>query len=264
MSENKTRPKLTTGGGIIPTEMPRTAGIKHELDMWALISGFPVNLRYVLRFSTSRCIRPENVAEHSYYVCLYSFAIADWALRNDRVKFPELPDLQKLTAQQRDILSSLQKESFLTEVLTKATVHDLEEARSGDIHRPFKYSTPQLKGALDAAADAAFQQVVEQLFPFDDITKKGPCNFWLKLWSEAKNYSQPGLIVRFADYLSVLSYVLQEGPDATNRLCLDSMEGQFRELSDDKNYEFIRPLVDAAARLSKEVFIARRQAVNPG
>lgn len=250
------------GGGIIPTRMPSTPGLRTELDVWAMISGFPTNLRYVTRFSCSRCLRPENVAEHSWFVVFYSLLIADWCVRNDRIEFPSLnleggPDAAEVLANQQ--------QAFLGVVLAQATIHDVEEARSGDIHRPFKYSTPELKAALDASADVAAQQVFGQLYPLEDVADDGSSPLrWLHLWSRAKDKSTyAGLIVRFADYLSVLSYVIQEGPDAVYRLCLDTMEGQFSEMEADR-YDFIRPLVDAAARLSKDVFHARRQAVNPG
>src|SRR5436190_496652 len=107
----------------------------HKLDLREMLHGWPTNLRYVNRYSTSRCVRPENVAEHVAFVVLYTAMITSWVLQNDR-KPADAPHIDAV---------------LMADALMKATVHDLEECRTGDIHRPFKYSHPDLKKAIDNA-----------------------------------------------------------------------------------------------------------------
>lgn len=218
------------------------------LNLREAIAGLPINLRYVNRFSTSRCIRPENVAEHSYYVCLYGWMLVRVAIQNLEL----LPESARALTQ---------------EVLEKAVLHDIEECRTGDIHRPFKYSHPELKQALDQAADIAVEQICERLF-----TPEGPDHprRLVYVWKTSKDDSLSGKILRLADFLSVLSFVMQEGADAPKRLCLETMRehfGQFwHEEWDEQGcvrigraqpgFEWCEAELQVAANLMREVFNA--------
>lgn len=215
--------------------MSETCEIK--LSIRELCVGYPVNLRYVNRFSTSRCLRPENVAEHSFFVVFYALAIADWFVETQ-------------------LLGRDQALSLLESTLRKATLHDLEECRTGDIHRPFKYSTASLKQSLDDAAEIASHQIVKRIWPDSMMAVS-----WQMQWSDSKDNSLAGRIVRFADYLSVLSFVMQEGPGASERLCLDSMMEHFLQFDQSKEFDFIRPLVSQAAELTAELFPSLRGTI---
>ena len=195
-----------------------------KLDLRALLQGSPCNLRHVRRFSTSRCHWPENVAEHSFYVCLYTLAICEWCQDSCVVK----PDAGG--------------------ALVRAVLHDMEEARSGDVVRPFKYSEPELKSNLDAAAAIACGQVMDELWGKDSLNA---CT-WASTWACSKDDTQEGWIVRFADFLSVLSFALQEGQGAPVRLSLDTLRAAFDRFVC-YQCDFIRPLVDEAGSLVKEV-----------
>lgn len=200
-----------------------------KLSIRELVAGWPCSWRYVNRYSTSRCVRPENVAEHTAFVCLYAAAIVKWVVYNRRNLEPAV--------------------NLIAAVMTRAAVHDLEECRTGDIHRPFKYSDPALKGHLDRASGLAMKQIVDRIFPGE---RRGLRDEFYELWSGAKE-GEAGRIVRFADYLSVVSFVAQEGRDAPERLCLDTMRASLNEFTGGREYDFIRELVQEAEVLTQEV-----------
>jgi hypothetical protein len=50
-------------------------------DLEQLLVGDVNRLRYINRFGTALTLHKENVAEHSFYVVLYSFFIAEWVLQ---------------------------------------------------------------------------------------------------------------------------------------------------------------------------------------
>lgn len=202
------------------------------------LCGVPINLRWVRRFSTSRCHHPENVAEHSYYVCFYSWMLAQVAISRECMDERESCQLMRVT-------------------LEKAVLHDVEECRTGDIHRPFKYSHSALKQALDSAAEIAMEQITERLFIQDELGE----NF-KSVWRFAKDHSLEGRIVRLADFLSVLSFVMQEGKDAPKRLCLDTMVDHWGHFWDKANgkaaqgFELFEPELRSVSHMMQEVFSA--------
>lgn len=235
-----------------------------ELNIREMLNGNPSRLRYVFRFSTSRVNRPETVAEHSYYVAFYCLLIGRWVEENR---------CQYLYRQGQGVLegelgSIHNTSSFTANLLQRALLHDLEEARSGDFPRPFKRSSPQLEAMLGEASLHAFRQVMSALgnIHLDDADKVGPdittakasvwkeyCNCWL----EAKDPSPQGLILEFADFLAVLSFLMGEGLGSGNHSIQEhvaDMDTYFEKFSCSPEYDFIRPLIDQAAVLMKEVF----------
>ncbi len=85
------------------------------------------------RFSSFPVQRVENVAEHLFWVAMYSHLISvdlnyrrNTELRKGETTIPFVDH---------------------AEVLQKALIHDLPEAKSGDIQRAYKYSIPELKTA---------------------------------------------------------------------------------------------------------------------
>lgn len=235
-----------------------------ELNIREMLNGNPSRLRYVFRFSTSRVNRPETVAEHSFYVAFYCLLIGRWVeenaaefLENNRPR--NEPELEG---------GLFNYSGFTSDLLQRALLHDLEEARSGDFPRPFKRSTPQLERMLEAASFQAFRQVAAALgnVHLDDAEKTGPdihsakatvwaeyCNCWLN----SKDSTPQGLILEFADFLAVLSFMMGEGFGSGNHSIQEhvrDMDKYFEKFTSNPEYDFIRPLVDQAAILMKEVF----------
>lgn len=197
------------------------------LNIRYMLEGTPVRMRYTMRWATSRVSFPENVAEHSWFVCFYAMMIARWYVRVA-------------------IGNEAFQNNFLGKVLQRAVLHDIEEARSGDIHRPFKHSTPELKKAMfNAAKEAAVQTLVP-------LTNGGSqSNELLDIWENAKDDSYAGRIVRFADLLAVLAFIKQEGKDGLKHLYLDTLLPHFKEM-EMAEFEFIRPLVTQAKIFMEE------------
>jgi 5'-deoxynucleotidase YfbR-like HD superfamily hydrolase len=137
------------------------------------------------------------------------------------------------------------------ETLCKALLHDMEECRSGDLPRPFKFSRPELAKALDEASCFAMADVLTEWSEDKELL-----NHWLHWWKNAKTRDTlSGAIVAFADYLSCLSHIFQE-LEAGNFAMLDhttDLEGYHAEFANE-TYRFIRPLVDEVRQLSEEIF----------
>ncbi len=204
--------------------------MKHNLNVKSLLTGYAARLRYVRRFQTCRVGIPETVAEHSYYTVLYALLVGHWCEENSPAVHGRL-DLRL--------------------VAMRATLHDLEEARSGDFPRAFKHSTPELKKALDLAGSQAIDQVLAQWT--DDRTTREK---YRKYWAQAKDdATYEGRIVAFADFLSSISHVAQE--------VIDHNLGFLEHVADIRLYyedfqrpafDFCRPLVDEVGQFLEELF----------
>lgn len=203
------------------------------LDIKYVLTGTPIRMRYVNRWSTSRVAFPENVAEHSYFVCLYAMLVARWYCN------------------EQGGLGDTHDEAFVGLVLQRAVLHDIEEARTGDIHRPFKYSDPRLRDAMKLASSVAAEQTLRPIAPGD----RNEQNALLHLWGMSKDSKLAGRIVSFADYLCVLAFIKQEGRDVVETLCLETLPSHAKEF-DGAEYDFIRPLVEQAQAFLKEIFDA--------
>lgn len=136
------------------------------------ITGRPRRLVHADRYATMPLIGSENVAEHSFFVILYSRILCDYVLADVDIAL----------------------------VLNKALFHDMEESMSGDIIHAFKH----YKG-LNEEIEKANDQLIKQVF-------KGlpSSNYYVKTWKTAKDKSIEGQIIAVADQLSVLSLCLEE------------------------------------------------------
>lgn len=160
-----------------------------KLNLRELCLGYATRLRYIKRFSVAHVTHIENVAEHTYYTALYAMLIG-----------------RQLEGVQMGLL------------LQKALIHDVDEAFSGDIIRMFHRDG----GVLEKAVHERSGEMVKRFFdtvstdPFDSAKLS-----WL--WETAKDQGNlEGRIVAYADFLSVLSYVVQE-VDGGNRRVLDHL-----------------------------------------
>ncbi len=87
------------------------------------------------RFSVYKCHFREDVAQHSYFTALYAMVLAD--LERER---GTTVDMERL--------------------LRMALLHDAEEARTGDIHHPFKHQDANFAEALDNRAFEWFEHLM--------------------------------------------------------------------------------------------------------
>jgi putative hydrolase of HD superfamily len=85
------------------------------------------SLMTVGRFSVYKCHFREDVAQHSYFTALYAMVLADLERRAGTAV-----DVERL--------------------MRMAVLHDAEEARTGDIHHPFKHQDVAFAETLDSRA----------------------------------------------------------------------------------------------------------------
>lgn len=197
-----------------------------------LIGSEAQRLRYVERFSACRVMRRENVAEHSYYTALYAMVIFDWLDAQGR-----LPRNKPLTPGM---------------VLRKALLHDVEEARMGDIPRSTKYSDEKTRSALETIGKREAVTVMESLTDELSISK-----FYYVHWKDSK-LDVSGKIVAFADYVSVLAYVIEE-VRSSNRTILEHVSSliEYTDKFDAEEYDFLRPLVLECRQLLHRIGVDR-------
>lgn len=130
----------------------------------------------VFRFSALPVHHRESVAEHTFYVSFFALVIArDCILRGCEVN--------------------------VTILLQRCITHDLDESLTGDIIRPFKHSSPELRDLIHESASA---EMAEQ---YSDLP--GGTNIFTA-WSEAKADGVEGLILEFADVWSIYMYLRRE------------------------------------------------------
>lgn len=170
----------------------------------------------VQRYSTVPTIHKESVAEHTFYVTLLSFKLAVAAGAN------------------------------IEKTLTIAMAHDLDEAFSGDMPRPFKYysrdgNDDTLKRFLDATCHHMMQRTLED----DDVEL-------LMAWEDSKAGSLEAQIVKFADLWSCLLFAYRErllGSSTFADQVLDRAPDNFNAIVWDKKLQpYVKELLEFAAR----------------
>ena len=203
---------------------------KSDLDLKQLISGDPARLRFVKRYAIFNCLHPESVAEHSYYTALFCLAIGSWVEDNVDLNI------------------------HLDTLLARALVHDLEESRTGDLLRMFKHRDAGVATVIEAASKAEVEILFNLLFHSTNYERPNLSDRFVKLWSEAKNDTVEGRILRFADFLSVLGYLLQELQVARKVEVAHTEDFQdYAKQFEEAEYDFIRPLVVQSRSILVEI-----------
>ncbi len=157
------------------------------MDIREMISGKPNVLRNIVRYSREPIIKGENVGEHSYYVGLYS-----WIVANDLISRGHKIDIQK--------------------VMEGALLHDIEETVFGDLPRPIKKAYPEIDALVSKEAYSAVKkQIFDKIGVYDS-------EYPAKIWKNAMDDSLEGRIVRFADDLDVFAYAYEESRRGNKRM----------------------------------------------
>lgn len=195
-----------------------------NLDVREMLGGDVARLRYIKRFSTCRTVGTETVAEHTAYVVLYCVFIADWAETHGTPV-------------------------GIAKLLRRAAVHDIEESRSGDFPRSFKYATEELRSAVEKASSLEARKVFESLTDCAMTVE----SFHTE-WKNAKDDSVEGAIVEFADFLSALAFIVEE--KKMGNFCLSQHTGTFTQYLkkfEADRYQFLIPLIRQARQLVVEI-----------
>jgi len=145
-------------------------------DVVDFITGFSRRLCHIDRFNTRPVIRKENVADHSFYVVLFSSILSEIAELNN-IKINKY------------------------EVLLKAVLHDIEESISGDISKALKKDS-KFKNLYLSVSELSVKRILSPL-PLPISTR------FLDNWKN-KNASTENLIVKIADELSGIVYAREE------------------------------------------------------
>ena len=195
--------------------------------MEQLLLGPVSRLKNIVRFSNSHKHQTESVAEHSYSTALYALVLGEELRRGGLEIDVEL-------------------------AVKRALLHDVEESHSGDFIRTFKHSDP----ALVAAIEKASRNFAEKIFR--GLSPKG----WLplfQLWENAKDKSLEGQLVEFADFLSVVSYILREGRMGNRALVREHAEslGDYANRFNHGRYDFLRPQVKVAQRMLFDAILGK-------
>lgn len=196
------------------------------VNLHQLLLGNPMRLRFVERFSTFPHIFRETVAEHSFYTALYTMVMGE--------------AVNTQPHQRIDVGLAVMK----------ALVHDMEEGRSGDFPRPFKYSSNHLRLALNSASLQAMKQVVEKIYD-NDIDRDLLCN----LWQDSKDGSKEGRLVQFADFLSVLGYMWFEVKSGNSVFRSEQIEPlpEYFAIFKEQEFKFLEGWVAKCGKIVKEV-----------
>jgi 5'-deoxynucleotidase YfbR-like HD superfamily hydrolase len=140
----------------------------------ALLCGNLQRASHVFRYSSRPVIARETVAEHSFYVALYALIIGR------RMGTPVL----------------------MGTLLGRAVAHDLDESLTGDFQRSFKYANPSLRLEI---AKAANDFMLKLMLPFGN-----PGLEVFSDWEDAKENDLEGAIIKVADFLAVVAYIIKE------------------------------------------------------
>ena len=150
-------------------------------------------LCYIERCSNTPHIRSYSVAQHSYYIALYTMLFAD--LENDRMREKG----ERLFGKER--YYSLYDTS---EVIKKALLHDLEETITGDILYPVHSSNVNFKKTLEQVRKKCVDEEV-----FKELPKKVR-EYYIRLWKTSKDSTKEGILVACMDKFEILIFAIQE------------------------------------------------------
>jgi len=130
------------------------------------------------RFSVYKCHFREDVAQHSYYTAVYAMILADLETANGlRVNTERL--------------------------LRMALLHDAEEARTGDVHHPFKHQDETFADALNLRALKWFERLMSGL-------PEHVAHSYVALRKASDEITTEATILKAADKIEALLWAYEE------------------------------------------------------
>lgn len=153
----------------------------YQLLTWDLLT-----MSNIQRYSWAPVLLKENLAEHSYYVSVLADLICEDIIK----RYP-------------------QKEINRLNVLRFALYHDYEEIYTWDIVTPVKYKSEEFRKGLEHLGKLLLDEWVKSNFIENE-------HVWLRIQEANRDYESKkdkdleNRIVKFADMLQSLSYVIRE------------------------------------------------------
>jgi len=130
------------------------------------------------RFSVYKCHFREDVAQHSYFVSVYSMILADLESANGT-------------------------KVNLERLLRMALLHDAEEARTGDVHHPFKHQDEEFAEALNLRAMEWYQNLMKGI-------PGSLAKMYVDLRKASEGATVEATILRSADKIEALLWAYEE------------------------------------------------------
>lgn len=147
-----------------------------RIDLKSLLNGQARKAAHTTRYSSHSVLRQETVAEHTFHTILIAYVIASH-LKRDGVEV----DMGLL--------------------LVNSACHDLEESKTGDILRNVKHSSPEMHALINEIGSRAMRMLDDSL---------GMQGAMVTAWICSKDSTTEGQILRVADLLSVISYLVED------------------------------------------------------
>jgi 5'-deoxynucleotidase YfbR-like HD superfamily hydrolase len=142
-------------------------------------------LSYIERCSNTPHIREYSVAEHSFYIALYSLVFAD--LENERSREEKGYEIYNLQ-----------------DVMEKSLLHDLEESITGDVLFTMHRLDLKFKSALDDVREHCVEKYLFKEFSGKFQEK------YCATWRLAKDSTPEGTLVACMDKFEILIFAMQE------------------------------------------------------
>jgi 5'-deoxynucleotidase YfbR-like HD superfamily hydrolase len=137
------------------------------------------------------------------------------------------------------------------EVMRRGVLHDVEEVVTGDFPRPFKHgSGPEFAVAVEAASSKVCVDVMRS-FTFDN----DQAWYYHSIWERAKDDSYEGRVFAFADFLSAISFIVQEIESGNRMQSHIGTIQNYVQIFRSPEYEFIESLVRQVEGLLREVLV---------
>lgn len=139
----------------------------------------------VIRYSGTKVLNKENLAEHSYYVSVLADSIAE------DIEYKHEINIDRY------------------KVLKYALYHDIEEIFTGDIVTPLKYKSQDLRVKFEEVWNLILREELESHFQWNMHIAEMILNTYSE-YGEGKDEILENKIVKFADILQALSYTMSE------------------------------------------------------
>jgi len=149
------------------------------------LKGFFDRMSDVIRYSWTKVLNKENLAEHSYYVSIIADGIAE------------------------DLENKYSIEIDRYKVLKYALYHDIEEIFTGDIVSPVKYKSKELRLEFERVWNLILKEQLSSHFEWNTHISEMILDTH-KSYESGKNEILENKIVKLADILQAIGYTISE------------------------------------------------------